>query len=69
MQINAEIISFLLLGRDMEVNLAENGRTAVEIFGGDEPGYYDAVLMDMRMPEMDGLVATRCIRVMDRGDT
>ena len=54
--------------REMKVEHAENGRIAVDMFASHDPGYYEAILMDMRMPEMDGLEATETIRNMDRSD-
>ena len=66
--INAEIIVMILSKKKIEAEIAENGRIAVEMFEDHDPGYYDAILMDMRMPEMDGLSATKAIRALDRED-
>ena len=68
MDVNAEIMLMVLQIREMKADRAENGKKAVELFAGHPEGYYDAILMDMRMPEMDGLDATRMIRGMDRAD-
>ena len=67
-EINAEILIDLLDMEGMEAEHAENGQIAVDMFSASEPGYYDAVLMDVRMPVMDGLAAARCIRELDRED-
>ena len=67
-EVNAEIMMMVLGMREMEVDLAENGRIAVDKYLAHEAGYYDAILMDMRMPEMDGLEATCAIRASGRED-
>ena len=66
--INAEIVKMVLAMREINVDHAENGRTALEKFSASEAGHYDAVLMDVRMPEMDGLEAAAKIRALDRAD-
>ena len=68
MEINAEIMIEVLEMRDIQSEHAENGKIAVDMFASHEAGYYDAILMDMQMPEMNGLEATAAIRAMDRED-
>lgn len=66
--INAEIMKEVLAIKGALIDHAENGRAALEMFSQSAVGYYDAVLMDIRMPEMDGLETTEKIRELDRAD-
>ncbi len=65
---NREIALRMMKKHKMQVETAENGREAVEKYETSIPGYYDAILMDIRMPVMDGLEAAKCIRDNDRED-
>ena len=65
---NAEILEDLLDLEDIGAEHAPNGQIAVNMFAATPAGYYDAILMDVRMPVMDGLTAARAIRDLDRPD-
>ncbi len=67
-EINAEILMELLSMDGIDSQWAENGQLALEMFRQSEAGHFDAILMDMRMPVMDGLTATREIRALERPD-
>jgi CheY-like chemotaxis protein len=65
---NAEILEDLLDLEEMEAEHAVNGQVAVEMFSEKPAGYYDVVLMDVRMPVMDGLTASKAIRELNHPD-
>ena len=66
--LNMEIAEFLLNEVGAVVIKAADGRQAVKAFADSPAGYFDAILMDVMMPVMDGHAATKAIRAMDRPD-
>lgn len=70
-ELNAEIARTLLEDEGAIttiVTIVNDGQQAVDIFSRNKPGTFDAILMDIMMPEMDGLSATKAIRALDRED-
>lgn len=67
-EINMEIITEILQQRHAVVEKAENGRIAYEMFAASEPGYYDIILMDIKMPVLNGYDASKKIRGADHAD-
>ncbi len=66
--INAEIATMILEESGALIERAEDGKIASEMFEKSKEGYYDLILMDLRMPHMNGIEATEAIRAMKRSD-
>ena len=67
-ELNMEIARFILEDQGLITECASNGAECVQMFEASEPGYYDVILMDIMMPELNGLDATRKIRALPRKD-
>ena len=66
--LNMEIAAFMLENAGAELTQAQNGQEALDIFRESPAGFFDAILMDVMMPVMDGYQATRAIRALERPD-
>ena len=66
--LNMEITAFMLESAGAELTKAQNGQEALDIFRESPAGFFDAILMDVMMPVMDGYQATRAIRALERPD-
>ena len=67
-ELNAEVLMEILALEGFEAVHARNGKEALELFQSSEEGEFNVILMDMKMPVMDGCEASRLIRKLDRKD-
>ena len=67
-EINIYVAKIILEKAGCQVDIAYNGKEAVELFANAKEGYYQAILMDVRMPVMNGIEATKAIRQLDKKD-
>lgn len=66
--LNAEIARTLLTDEGAQVTVVSDGQQALDLFRDSAPGTFDAILMDVMMPVLDGIAATRAIRALSRAD-
>ena len=67
-EINVYVARIILERVECDITVAINGQEALDVFNDSKPGYFDAILMDVRMPVMDGITATEHIRALKRPD-
>ena len=67
-EINTYVAKIILERVGCQVTIAKNGQEAIDVFNASELNHFDAILMDVRMPVMDGITATKHIRALNRAD-